>query len=42
MRRRILTQQAAALSNVSPPYVVGTIDKGTLPARMVDHQRRLR
>jgi excisionase family DNA binding protein len=37
----ITTQQAAELLNVSRPFVVGMIDKGTLPARMVGNQRRL-
>jgi excisionase family DNA binding protein len=27
--------------NVSRPYVVGLIENGTLPARMVGNQRRL-
>ncbi len=37
----ISTQQAANLLCVSRPYLVGMIEKGELPARMVGNQRRL-
>jgi excisionase family DNA binding protein len=41
LEAEITTQQAAQLLNVSRPFVVGMIDKGTLAARMVGNQRRL-
>jgi excisionase family DNA binding protein len=37
----ITTQEAASILNVSRPYVIGMVDKGLLPMRMVGNQRRL-
>ena len=37
----LTTEQAAKLLHVSRPYVVGLVDKGAVPSRNVDKQRRL-
>jgi excisionase family DNA binding protein len=37
----VTIEQAAEVLNVSPPFVVGMLEKGTLPSRLVGDQRRL-
>lgn len=41
LEAEITTVQAASILNVSRPFIIGMIDKGVLPARMVGNHRRL-